>query len=149
MQTALIGPWEFEMPEGLFRKENESSNSYFENEEGTLGLYVKSIELSEPKPSARHLADHIQQVHLGGFTEGVSNTWETVDQRLLIDGELARSALDLYDQSANYRVLSLVVATVEAAVQVTIHDYWCENYHAAQGRFSNLEESIVKVASAA
>ena len=57
MQTALIGPWEFEMPEGLFRKENESSNSYFENEEGTLGLYVKSIELSEPKPSARHLGN--------------------------------------------------------------------------------------------
>ena len=149
MQIAQIGPWEFEMPDGFVHKANESSNSYFENEEGTIGLYVKSVELSEPKTSARHLASHIQEVHFGGFTEGSKNTWETVDERLSTDGELAHSALDLYDESANYRVLSLVVATAEFAVQVTVHDYWCENYAATQGRYANLEASIVKVASAA
>ena len=149
MQIAQIGSWEFEMPEGFSHKANESSNSYFENEEGTVGLYIKAIELSEPRPTARHVAEYIQDVHLRGFTEGTTSAWEVVDQRLSTDGGLARSALDLFDDSANYRVLSLVVATNEAAVQITAHDYWCENYAATQGRFSTLEASIVKVASAA
>lgn len=148
MQIAQIGPWEFEMPDGFSHKENESSNSYFENEEGTVGLYVKSIELASPKPSARHLANYIQEVHLRGFTEGTTNTWEVVTQRSSLEGPLARSALDLYDDAANYRVLSLVVSTAEAAVQITVHDYWCEKYQATQGRFSSIEASIVKVASA-
>jgi hypothetical protein len=149
MQIAQIGPWEFEMPDGLTHKVNESSSSYFEDEEGTTGLYVKAIELAEPKASSSHLANYIQDVHLRGFTDGATDTWQVVDKRLSINGELARSALDLYDESANYRVLSLVVATADTAVQVTVHDYWCENYCATQARFSNLEASIVQVTSAA
>ncbi len=107
MQIAQIGPWEFEMPDGMFQKDNESSNSYFESLDGTVGLYVKAIELREAKPSASHLVEHIQEVHLRGFTEGSENSWEAVDERISVEGEFARSVLDLYDDTANYRVISM------------------------------------------
>lgn len=64
------------------------------------------------------------------------------------EGELARSSLDLFDQSANCRVLSLVLASTDDAVQVSVHDYWCEDYAESQSAFASLEASMVKVASA-
>lgn len=149
MQVAQIGPWEFEMPEGWLHTPNESSSSYFENREGTRGLYVKAIELSEPKESASQLASYLQDLHLNSFTEGTDKSWVVVDRRVSIEGEFARSALDIYDAAANYRVLSLVLATSTTAVQVSVHDYWCENYDVARDDFASLEASIVRVASGA
>lgn len=149
MQIAQIGPWEFEMPEGWQHKPNETSNSYFESEDGTSGMYVKSIALSEPKPTPAHLARYVQDIHFSGFTEGTTNSWEVVEQRMSTEGGLARSALDILDSSANYRVLSLVLATSTEAVQISIHDYWCEDYAASQHAYSSLEASLVRVASAA
>lgn len=149
MQIIHIGHWQFELPDDFSLKPNENSQAYFENEEGTVGIYLKLIALSEPKPSATLHAKYIQEVHLGVFTKGATNTWEIVDQRQSTDGYLARSALDLYDEAANYRVISLVAATTDMALQTTVHDYWCENYHASRHQFSDIEASIVTVASAA
>ncbi len=147
MQIARIGPWQFAMPEGLLHKPSERFDSYFENEERTLGLYVRDLEATEAKLSASQYAEYIQSVYLAAFKEDTPDAWETVDQRLSTDGELARSALDIYDRSANYRVLSLVVATNVDAVQINVHDYWCEDYQAAKSMFSSLERSIVRIAS--
>ena len=149
MQIATIGPWEFEMPENWRHKPNESSDSYFENQEGTKGLYVKAIRVPEPEPSATQLAEHIQSVHQTGFSEGTTNAWEVVNRQVITEGALARSSLDLLDAAANYRVLSLVLATASEAIQVSIHDYLCEDYESSRGEFAGLEASIVKVASAA
>jgi len=149
MQIAQIGPWEFEVPEGWQHKPNETSSSYFESEDGTSGLYVKSIALSEPKPTSVHLARYVQDTHFNGFTEATTNSWEVVDQRLSTEGSLARSALDILDKGANYRVLSLVLATATEAVQISIHDYWCEDYAASQHAYASLEASLLRVASAA
>lgn len=149
MQIAQIGPWEFEFPDGWRHKPNETSNSYFENEDGTRGLYVATIKPREPKPDARHLADYIQETHFRGFTKGTTNSWEVLDKRTSIEGDLARSAWDIYDKSANYRVLCLVVSTADEAVQFSIHDYMCQDYAASRGDFLSLEISIARVAAAA
>lgn len=144
MRIAQIGPWEFEMPDGWLCKPDETSNSYFVNEEGTKGLYVKAIDLPEPKATAENLADYVQEVHFRGFCESTTNSWEVVDRRSSTEGELVRYTLDIYDETANYRVLSLVVSTADTAIQVSVHDYWCEDYAATRDDFATLEASIAK-----
>jgi len=144
MQIARIGPWEFEMPDGWAHKPNDASNSYFENDEGTRGLYVKAIELAAPKASAAEFAEHIQDIHWRSFTEEPGKTWRIAEQRKASEGELARSALDIHDAAANYRILSLVLASAVDAIQVTVHDYWCEDYGRTRADFARLEASIVR-----
>jgi len=149
MQIAQVGPWQFEMPDGWELKDNESSNSYFEDSDGSKGLYVKAIELSEPKAASKQVAEYIQDVHLRGFTEATKNTWKVVDHRASSKDNLTRSVLDLYDAKANYRVLSLVICNTQSALQVTVHDYWCEHYSASRFSFAQVESSMSRVSSAA
>ena len=149
MQIAQIGRWEFEMPDGWAHKANESSPSYFEESDGSKGLYVKAIELSEPEATPKKAAEYVQRVHLNGFTESTDCTWEVVDNRFSQDQEFARSALDLYDAKANYRVLSLVVCNCQSILQLTVHDYACEHYSTSRDAFAQLESSITWAPSAA
>jgi hypothetical protein len=149
MQIAQIGPWEFEMPDGWAHTANESSPSYFEEPDGTRGLYVKAIELSQPEATPRQAAEYVQRVHVQGFTEATSCAWEVVNNRFSQEHGFARSALDLYDAKANYRVLSLIVCNCQSALQVTVHDYSCEHYSTSQDDFAQLESSITWSPSAA
>ncbi|MGN6235715.1 hypothetical protein [Dyella sp.] len=149
MQIAKIGPWEFEMPDGWALKPNASSPSYFEELDGYKGLYVKSIELSEPEMTPKQAAEYVQRVHLQSFTEATDCSWEIVNNRLSQERGFARSALDLYDAKANYRVLSLVVCNCQSALQVTVHDYLCQHYSTSQDAFAQLESSIAWSPSAA
>jgi hypothetical protein len=149
MQIAQLGPWEFEMPDGWAHTANESSSSYFEKPDGTKGLYVKAIELSQPEATPQQAAKYVQCVHVQGFTEATSCAWEVVNNRFSQDLGFARSALDLYDAKANYRVLSLVVCNCQSALQITVHDYSCKHYSDSQDDFAQLESSITWSPSAA
>ena len=150
MRTAQLGPWEFSIPDGWDQKSFDSGVTYFQHPDETKGLYVKSIELNEPQNSSLQLAQYIQQVHESSFREtNLDAAWEVVDRRNRVDGALTHSALDLYDAKANYRVLSLVVCDRASALQLTFHDYWCENYPSAREMFAEIERSMVWVAGAA
>lgn len=146
MQTAHIGPWEFKLPDGWASQEDDAANGYVEAPDGSKGAYVKWIELAEPRVSPQALADHLQQVHEESFFELEESTWEIVECRGQSDGGLYRSALDLYDVNASYRVLSLVVSNTASAIQITIHDYSCGS---CESIFADVERSIVRVPSAA
>lgn len=147
-QVGCIGQWEFGIPRGWSRTENESSNAYFENEIGDKGLYVKLVQLSEPMKSPSELAKYIQGVHLDAFTKADGELWTVVDDHGERDLALFRSVLDLYNNEANYRVLSLVVSTDIEAVQITVHDYWCEDHAASRTQFVEIERSIVRLSAA-
>ena len=149
LQMAQIGPWEFAIPQGWTAKDNEVSNAYFEEPAGTMGLYVQAIELAQPRAAARQVADHIQDLRYRGFTNSVDNGWNVVDRRSEVDGVLFRSALDLYDSRASYRALSLVLCDRNTALQLTLHDYWCEDYEARREVFSEIEKSMLRVRKAA
>ncbi|MFZ5551356.1 MAG: hypothetical protein ACOZJX_21865 [Pseudomonadota bacterium] len=148
MQIGCVGQWEFGIPSGWSRTENESSDSYFENEEADKGLYVKLVRLSEPKASPRDLAKYIQGVHLRAFTEKDGESWAVVGEYGENDLSLFRSVLDLYNNEASYRVLSLVVCTEREALQVTVHDYWCQDHEASRENFIEIERSIVMLPAA-
>lgn len=147
MQNASVGPWQFAIPDGWNPKERASS-SYFENNDGDKGLYVKSIELTQPKRSPQELATYLQDVHERSFFEGDGTAWEVTDRKEEEDAEVFRSLLDLHDSKANYRVISFVVCTSSEGVQITVHDYWCEDYDATRQQFKDIEASITKLASA-
>jgi hypothetical protein len=147
MPTATIGPWEFEMPDGWVFKESEASDSYFEGPDGTQGLYVKAIEFSTPRPTPQELASHIQDIHFRNFAEAKDSAWEVAD-RSDSDGVFCRSRLDLYDHEASYRVLSLVLCDTRQAIQLSVHDYLCEDYAAAREAFRELENSVEYVSGA-
>jgi len=149
IQVAQIGPWVFEIPEEWSHKENESSNSYFEASDGSKGLYVKAIELSEAKTTPEEFAEYIQNAHLRGFIYGGESNWEIVNQTSSNEHLITRSLLDLYDEQASYRVLSLVVCDCKSAVQIAVHDYLCESYCETQEAFAQLESSITRLPSAA
>jgi hypothetical protein len=141
MPIATIGPWQFSMPDGWVPKEREGSD-YFEAPNGSKGLYVKAIELSEPKQSAQELADYIQDVHFRNFAD-LESDWAVTDRRSIEEQTFCRSRLDLYDQNASCRVLSLVLCNTSTAIQVSVHDYLCEDYGLMQDAFAALEASIV------
>jgi hypothetical protein len=148
MPIAEIGPWEFLVPDSWNLKENDSGVSYFEAPDGTQGMYIKSIELKAPKDSAHDLADYIQGIHQRSFEDPNASQWRIADRRGVLDGMLYRSALDMYDQASAYRVLSLVVSDAQQAIQVTVHDYLCEDYTAAKDSYVEIEESILRMAAA-
>jgi len=133
------------MPEGWKHIENESSNSYFEQPEGAKGLYVKAIELPQPKTAAKALAEYVQDAQLRSYEQSSGHNWEVMDSGYKEQDDLVRSILDLYDAKANYRVLSFVVCDCREAIQITVHDYWCEDYAATRNTFVDLAASISKV----
>lgn len=142
VQLAKIGPWQFDMPEGWLRKNNESSDSYFEAPDGEKGLYVKCIELSHPETSPHAVAEYVQGVHFKGFTESSGSEWAVLRRTAEEHEGLVRSVLDLYDAQASYRVLSLVVCGSQQAIQITVHDYWCTDYVATCNSFGPLVASV-------
>ena len=111
---------------------------------GSKGLYVKFIDLSQPKATSQQVAEYVQDIHFRGFTDGTDNTWKIVDERSSSDQEFTRSALDMYDAKAKYRVLSVVVCDSRSALQITVHDYLCEQYSSSQDPFVQLEYSITR-----
>lgn len=46
--------------------------------------------------------------------------------------------LDMYDQENQYRVLSLVLALPNEALQVTIHNYLCDEYSGNQNAYDEV-----------
>ena len=142
VQLAKIGPWQFYLPEGWLRKDNESSDSYFEAPDGEKGLYVKCIELPHPKASPHAVAEYVQGMHFKGFTESSGSKWEVAGRTSEEHEGLVRSVLDLYDAQASYRVLSLVVCGRQQAIHITVHDYWCTDYAATCSTFGPLVASV-------
>jgi hypothetical protein len=87
-------------------------------------------------------ADYLQGVHFRNFAD-LESDWAVTDRRSIEDQMFCRSRLDLYDQKASYRVLSLVLRNASTAIQVSVHDYLCEDYGLTQDAFGELEASIV------
>lgn len=148
MQSAEIGPWEFSVPDHWNIKIFEGGLTYFESPEGAHGMYVKSVELEAQRDSAQDVATYIQDVHHRNFTSDPDSRWRVVDRRGTLDGTLYRSSLDMFDSAATYRVLSLVVCDTQRAIQVTIHDYLCDDYSSAKNSYADVECSINKSADA-
>jgi hypothetical protein len=101
MNLAQIDQWEFEMPDGMHHKQSSSFNSYFETEDGAVGLHVTYVKRAEHDDSATQLAELIQNANLHVFTQGTKSTWKIVNQTLFIDAGLVRSAIDLKTQLPN------------------------------------------------
>jgi hypothetical protein len=149
MPVASIGAWEFWVPDGWDLEDRSDGVSYLEAPDGTKGMYVKCIELPEPKSCAEDLAQYIQQTHEASFIQLEGSAWVVVNRRSRSEALLHKSALDMLDSGASYRVLSIVVCDARAAIQVTLHDYLCEDYDVAKGTFTAVEDSIGAAAGAA
>ena len=145
MPIASIGTWEFLVPDNWNLKGTDDGVSYLESEDRTNGMYVKCIELQEPKGTARAFAEYIQNTHEASFRSLRDADWQVVNKRDTEDRLLHRSALDMLDRKASYRVLSLVACDVRGAIQLTLHDYLCENYESVKDCFAKIESSIARV----
>jgi hypothetical protein len=148
MPTAEIGPWEFFVPDGWGFKDQGTGISYLEAPEGDKGMYAKTVVRDITDSTARKLADWIQAAHQRGFEADPESDWHVAEQRGAQEGELYRSALDLLDHQAGYRVLSVVLCDWRQAVQITLHDYVCNDYEAVKDSFASVEQSVRKVAGA-
>ncbi len=149
MPTAEIGRWEFFVPDDWGFKDQGIGISYLEAPDGAQGMYAKTIELESPKSAPWELADYVQNAHRNCLESDSKADWSLAEQRGAPEGDLYRSALDLLDHGAEYRVLSLVLCNTQHAVHITVHDYGCTDYEATKDAFANVERSIRKVAGAA
>jgi hypothetical protein len=95
------------------------------------------------------LAQYIQETHDASFSQLEGSDWVVVDRRDTLETSLHKSALDMLDSRATYRVLPIVVCDAREAIQVTLHDYLCEDYAEAKDTFAAIEDSIGRVAGAA
>ena len=142
MPTAEIGRWEFSFPEGWELKDSGIGVSYMEAPDGTKGLYSKTVKAEPPEPSARELAEYIQNVHRRGFDSDSQANWLLRELSGNQVGDLYWSKLDLWDEEARYRVLSLVVCTASYAIQLTMHDYDCPVHEVQFPAFASVEHSV-------
>ncbi len=149
MPISEIGRWEFFVPDAWEHKDMGIGISYLEAPDGTKGLYAKTVISRPPEPSAAAFAKYIQGVHHRGFEKDPQANWSVMDSTGHADGDLFRSALDLWDGSSSYRVLSLVLCTADYALQVTIHDYLCKDYEGTKLAFADIERSLRLAAGAA
>lgn len=68
MPIASTGTWEFFVPDNWNLKGTDGGVSYLESQDRTKGMYVKCIELQEPKETAYAFADYIQNTHEASFS---------------------------------------------------------------------------------
>ena len=149
MPLAEIGRWEFFIPDEWPSKDPEPGVSYFESLDGRMGLYAKSIHPTRPESTARDLAKDVQHSHFSGYNSDADMEWHVMEDTFQNEGDIVRSTLELWDESRCYRVLSLVLATASDAVQVTLHDYDCDEYIAENLPFNRIQNSLRLVAGAA
>jgi hypothetical protein len=145
---AIIGAWKFHVPEGWEPEDRDSKVSYLVAPDGAAGMYVKHIDMTTPYASAHSLATYLQNVHEAAFNNLDDSSWDVMERRDSVDMDIHRSALDLLDVAASYRVVSFVVCDTRDAIQVTNHDYMCVDYAATQDRFADVEKSILRNARA-
>lgn len=139
-----LGIWTFILPSHwALDKKRLPDAPYFESSDGSKGCYVKSLSFSPPPHrTAPQIAAHIQRVHRQAFEDDPKSKWRVMREESSSKGETAHSILDLFDKANSYRVLSKVLARGERAVQLTLHDYSCEDYAASVRFFSSIAESL-------
>ncbi|WP_370601416.1 hypothetical protein [Pseudomonas nitroreducens] len=142
MSIIGIGRWEFELPEEWEQQEQESGVPYFETQDGTKGCYIKGISFGQPQASYEAAAQYLQQVHERNILADPKAYWTVVERfgAETANGFLAR--LDLLDKTRAYRVLSVVLANRSEALQVTLHDYDCQDYEASLQAFAAIADSL-------
>ncbi len=149
MPTAEIGRWEFNVPDGWELRDAGIDVSYIEAPDGSMGFYVKTINSNPGEPTAQGLAAYIQGAHRRGFEADPQAVWVVTEASVIQEGDLCWSKLELWDEPANYRVLSLVVSSAEHAVQFSFHDYACSDYQEPNAAFAEVERSLRLAAGAA
>lgn len=141
MATAVIGSWEFDVPADWADKDG-TGHGYLESSDGSIGCYIKSIVPPEPKKTARALAEDIQTIHEASFCKVTKGNWRVVARAGNEEDQYFRSRLDMLDDENKYRVLSLVFASRKDALQVTIHNYFCEDCNANRDEYRATELSL-------
>ena len=149
MPTAEIGRWEFFVPEGWQLKDSGIDVSYIEAPDGTMGFYQKTIKSDPAEGTAQSLAEYIQKTHRRGFEADPRAAWAVTESSGVQRGDLYWSRLDMWDETANYRVLSIVASSPSHAAHLTFHDYDCSDYEVPNNAFAQIEQSLRLVASAA
>lgn len=141
MKIIGIGPWELEVPRDWNEKKSEGPG-YFESSDGTVGCYLKALTYKDSEKSAQKIANDIQSIHERSFRNATKGHWKVMSQENQGDGLNFRSRLDMYDQENQYRVLSLVLASPNEALQVTIHNYLCVEYSSNRNAYDEVGLSL-------
>lgn len=141
MATAVIGSWEFDIPVDWTDKEG-TGQGHLESKDGSIGCYIKSIVPPESKLTAQALAEDIQTIHEASLRKATKGNWRVVARAGGDENQYFRSRLDMLDDERKYRVLSLVIASRKDALQVTIHNYFCEDYNANHDEYRATELSL-------
>lgn len=142
MNVIGVGNWEFELHEDWELQEPRSGVPYLETPDGTKGCYIKGITFGQPQSSAEVEAQYLQEAHESSFLADPEAKWIAVERNGSPAGQDFLSTLDLYDQGSNYRVLSVVLAATGEALQVTLHDYCCQDYKASVRGFAPIASSL-------
>jgi hypothetical protein len=139
-----IGPWAFSLPAGwVLNRKHEPDVPYFESSDGSKGCYVKSLRFNQPPPrTPMEIAAYIQRIHKQSFEKDTKAKWRVIRDEIESKNSVVYASLDLFDRPRKYHVLSKVLVLGEQAVQLTLHDYNCEDYDASVLYFSVISASL-------
>lgn len=147
MNIIGVGAWEFDLPEDWELKEARSGVPYMESSDGTKGCYIKGITFGQAKGSGTEAAAYLQEVHERSFSSDPQAKWVAVDRSTSPRNHDCLSVLDLFDRQSNYRVLSVVLAAADEAIQITLHDYDCRDYDASSLFLAPVARSVRRAPS--
>jgi hypothetical protein len=141
-----LANWELELPADW--RQVKKAQTYFQAPDEAAGCYLKLIE-HHTRESVKAFARSIQEIHESSFRALRDLHWKTMSKVEATEGDFYRSVLDLYDSEKAYRVASVVLASRDDAIQVTLHDYDCEDYERSRSRFESTLQSVRRSAGAA
>ncbi len=127
MQAIRIGPWELHIPADWSEKKNDDA-PYLESSDETVGCYLKLLKYKDSGLPAQKISDEIQSIHEHSFRDAAKGHWQVMAQGSQRENLYVRSRLDMYNRESQYRILSLVLASDGEALQLSIHNYLCQDY---------------------
>jgi len=147
--TATIGEWSLAFPDDWVVKAQDEKVTYVEAPDGSLGLYLKAIVAGDSDGGAKGLATHVQGVYEQTYRSMEDSHWEVTGRQTTGNEPFLKSVVELRDRPARYRIRSIVACGDMEGIQVSLHNYYCENFEVPDGVFSEIEGSISRNADAA
>ncbi len=149
MATAgIFGAWQFDVPVN-WKAPAGGDQGYLESSDGSVGCYIQSIVPPETAGTAAELAAAILAIHESSMRTAMKRDWKVASKASQSAGGYCRARVDLFDQASKYRIVSFVLASPSDALQVTVHNYYCEDYSANRDAYRGTELSLRRSAKKA
>ncbi|QYF93987.1 hypothetical protein KY495_01730 [Massilia sp. PAMC28688] len=142
-QTISNPTWTVQLPADWTSTDDPDTGLYFESGDGSRGMYIATWTASPGQAlPPREMAESFLAADLNKLTHMEECAWRVLEQRLDCDGQHCIAILDSYDQVAECRMTTKILAREGKTVRAVFHDDACGDLAASRAFFAPLLASL-------